>query len=779
MSDIALKELIDKDDIDSGEETAKSVESIADKSDISDESASELLLDQDLESKYGDQDLRTFAESAASGASFGISDQLLTKTGLVSQEELRERRKRNSEAAIAGEITGIVAPALLSGGASVLGAGVKGAAKAGIAVEKLTASAIKKLIKETGKKSLAKEVIRKGITKGAGSAVEGSFYGTGKLISEEALGNADFNAENLLSHAGTSAAFGGVLGGTFGTISAAVPIVKGNKITSWATKKLKGTMNPEQNAAKLSGMSPTQIYKQRTFNPTIYTHTPKMLKEVANKKGLSAFSGNNKLFNSVKEFIKESGDDIGKTLDTASDVLAAKGALPTKSKVAQRIINKLDDFSNKFKDADGRVLKTSAPKVNRIKKIMKEFDEDLISKKTMTAQELNALKAKYQSLAKWNKLGGNIPINEEINREISRALREEVLEVATTAGGEIGNRLKKNLLDYGSATEFAANFGKYIDTANKGNWINIKDMFLGGMFGEAGIGIAAANRFAKSDLKKRLMILSNIEKSNQAVTKKINTGVSKFLKGETKPFIPAASRALLTSKLSRKEENGEFKKKPKTKQEAFKNIKTNVQELASNPDKVSEMLTIGNIEEAAPESANMAAVTIGNSIQFLNSKLPKDGRITGAFTRPYEPSTMEMAKFEKYLKAIENPLSVLDDLQSGIISRESIEAIQAVYPNLYNRIQENVLEKVAKDPEAITYQQRLTLGVVLDIPTDISLQPMVIKALQSHFAEAQQSQSGGTIAPNQSISPSAAAKVDIAESRASEVTKVSNRRDLE
>ncbi len=237
-------------------------------------------LDQEieLEDKYGDSGVQTFTESALSGATFGLSDQALTKSGLVSQEELRERRKRNSGAAIAGEVAGIAGSALLSGGESLvakaLGAGVKGASRAGA----LTSKALTKLMAETGKKSLAREVLKKSIAKGAGSAVEGSFYGMGKLISEEALGNADFNAENFVSHVGTAALFGGALGAAGGMIEAAVPIIKGNKITGWTTKKLKGSIDPAKNAAELSGMSPSKIYKMKTspWSKPFYEHTPEM-----------------------------------------------------------------------------------------------------------------------------------------------------------------------------------------------------------------------------------------------------------------------------------------------------------------------------------------------------------------------------------------------------------------------------------------------------------------------------------------------------------------------
>ena len=60
----------------------------------------------------------------------------------------------------------------------------------------------------------------------------------------------------------------------------------------------------------------------------------------------------------------------------------------------------------------------------------------------------------------------------------------------------------------------------------------------------------------------------------------------------------------------------------------------------------------------------------------------------------------------------------------------------------------------------------------MDLPTDLSLEPQSIAGLQSFYREAQVSQGGGT------ISAAAAKQMDLAESQATELEKVSNRKDL-
>ena len=73
------------------------------------------------------------------------------------------------------------------------------------------------------------------------------------------------------------------------------------------------------------------------------------------------------------------------------------------------------------------------------------------------------------------------------------------------------------------------------------------------------------------------------------------------------------------------------------------------------------------------------------------------------------------------------------------------------------------MTQIATDPESISYEKRLNLGILLDLPTDASLIQGNLQGLQSHFKETEQSQAGGA------ISATRASKLDMAESTASEM----------
>jgi len=146
---------------------------------------------RDLQEKYGDAGLRTFAESAASGATLGISDQILKHFSDDDGYDLAARRAANVKSALAGEIAGTTATLLAGGG--IAGAVEKGAA----GLLGATAEGAGTLAKLGG---LA-----------ARGAAEGTYIGAQKAISENALGNPEDFGELLFSQVGMNALLGGAL----------------------------------------------------------------------------------------------------------------------------------------------------------------------------------------------------------------------------------------------------------------------------------------------------------------------------------------------------------------------------------------------------------------------------------------------------------------------------------------------------------------------------------------------------------------------------------------
>lgn len=323
-------------------------------------------------------------------------------------------------------------------------------------------------------------------------------------------------------------------------------------------------------------------------------------------------------------------------------------------------------------------------------------------------------------------------ISPEVARELEAATLKshqliEVLDI-------IGKRAEKNILH-----------------------ANAADIVLGvlgtGAMGPSGLLMVAGKKFLESDMKRKLVILTDIQKANQKVSAKIASSTADFFKAANTPSRLATTYSLLNSNLAVDREN---KHKPKTELEAFNNVSKNLNNLMTNSDQLLErsIKASAPVSIAAPQTAAVVGEKLVTMVQFLHSKMPKTPyETTSIFSkpRPYVPSSIEIAKFNRYVQAVENPMSVFDELASGAITREHIEALKAVYPDMYTRLYNQIMDHAQKQDEGtISYQQRLKIGMLLDIPTDDSLLGKNILGLQQNFDPQLQSQEGAAVgAPSQ------------------------------
>lgn len=187
-----------------------------------------LIKEEKLREKYGDSTGKALLYGGLRGASLGISDAILTKTGLADQEELSAIKEYNPVASNVGEIGATVGPALLSGGTSLV-------AKAS---QKTLAGLLTKGAEYTGKRAaqnITSNVAKAAVNMGVAGAVEGAVLGAGQTVSEAALGDAEFNAESLMSNMGTGALLGGAFGASLGV--GAEALRKGSKGVFRASKR--------------------------------------------------------------------------------------------------------------------------------------------------------------------------------------------------------------------------------------------------------------------------------------------------------------------------------------------------------------------------------------------------------------------------------------------------------------------------------------------------------------------------------------------------------------
>lgn len=175
----------------------------------------------------------------------------------------------------------------------------------------------------------------------------------------------------------------------------------------------------------------------------------------------------------------------------------------------------------------------------------------------------------------------------------------------------------------------------------------------------------------------------------------------------------------------------------------------------SDPTKVYEAThkLFGN---DAPANAMQVGTLSLNALQYLQGKLPPVATVpiaAQAFDKSPQalPSSTEMARFNRAYEAIENPLSVLSGLGSGTLTTEHVEAIKAVYPQLYASVGYALTTHFANQPTSASYRAKLALGVWFGTPTMPAMQPAHMAQLQQIGMGAQaqsDAQNAAAIAPS-------------------------------
>lgn len=690
----------------------------------------EVQKDINLEKKFGDQNLKAFSAGVARGASFGISDQVLTKSGLVDSQTLRELEYRNKSASIAGEAAGVIGSAFVP-----VGGLVGGVAKAGAVAEQITAKTLGKILTETGKRSLASKIIEKSLPKVAGSAVEGGFYGAGQLISEDALGTRDFNAENLISSVGTGAIIGGLAGSVFKGIEELTPVLKSGAKN--VNEKVVSYLNPQDAALELIGASSSKKLKLKKTRPDLVEELPDFLK---NKAELGILTTDRKLFENIEKIKDDAGEKIGnilKELDVKTSL--APNLVPSKRELYTKIIQDLDEnFINKFKNSP-----EYSSKVAPIKRIRNEYNKLAeVAEGNFTPVEIDTMRRQLDAVIKYDKIPGTVSLVEDANRATRKILRSEIDNIAdkvsTNSGLEGSANLATQLRNANKDFSISAEILPFVEgKLDKKRLLNFTDLLGGagliGILKEAGAAIAITKKLGESDIARRLKVLTQIETQNNAVENDISKSVKSFFSPNKEVIQPTSINVLLNTSYGRENIDG---KKPSTKLEAFNNIQKNFNTLKTEPEKYLDTLrnqTL-SLSKHAPGTQAEVIATMQKAIQFLGSKLPKDPKDPSIFPiSKWQPSSVELAKFERYLEAVENPKSALANLRQGTLSPEAVEALSVVYPNLYGRVQKEVMNKVAEDSESLSYSKRLQLGLLLKMPTDNSLVSKSILKLQSSY----------------------------------------------
>ena len=171
--------------------------------------------------EYGsgfDNALLAFGAGVGRGVTLGLSDAVLTQTGMADPRVLDAYREEFGGLSLTGEIGGAILPAFLTGGtggAATL-ARLTPAGAVSLASTKVGQQTAKTLIAKSATDSLLRKTAQAGVSAGVAAGLEGTIYGAGIELSDYVLKDKPKSAEQIISNIGLSGLLGGGLGTALG-----------------------------------------------------------------------------------------------------------------------------------------------------------------------------------------------------------------------------------------------------------------------------------------------------------------------------------------------------------------------------------------------------------------------------------------------------------------------------------------------------------------------------------------------------------------------------------
>ena len=174
-------------------------------------------------------------------------------------------------------------------------------------------------------------------------------------------------------------------------------------------------------------------------------------------------------------------------------------------------------------------------------------------------------------------------------------------------------------------------------------------------------------------------------------------------------------------------------KADETPLESYTRISEELESIAQNPDQVREKF-LGRLNLGDPDLSMEIADRAVARAMHLYEEMPKDARDATILQAPYDPGKFRLERFASQVWASENPVGVMELMQTGKMTQAMANTIRAVYPPLAQQMVESILDELGENP-ALTISQQSQLAMLSDAPVGPLQSPEFIAAMQSGYAD--------------------------------------------
>lgn len=625
-------------------------------------------------------------------------------------------------------------------------------------------------------------------------AVEGGLFGVGQAVSEASIKDVPLTAERLVAAAGHGALLGGGLGagmtGTaalirgvgarVGDVGASILGKVEGRVGELAGElrasapRSEGTVMAlvdrygREQAIKATGANLGMVERLqamgRDIEDRVITKLLDHAPEALWKKAGSILSPAEKAA-AAELLVQRDGERIGQMLDE----LAAAGQKPNVSTLvgefrqrvasetaaavspdAQRAARQMDDWLTSVEQKVG----AEGANVKTLWEARRELRKDIDWKKPVEAGD------RYNN---WK-------------RDLYRAMGDEIEATGQRAGAEgalgpdFAARWKNGNADYRASLwlEEATAKGAASDSRNRMLGLSEQLGILGGLAqgGIAGVPMAVGGALVQnlvrrygSDVAAQIARAATRGEAVHAIDRAMErmmgervaglVGAGRDLVRRTPEAAPGL--ALVAEKAARERPQEATGSIP----QRFKAAKAELLDAAPRRQEQAARLA-QELDAVAPGLGQATAERVQAAQDFLLSKLPQRPprpSLQPSMEREREPPFDEQQRWLRYVRAVNDPLSVVDDARRGKLRAEGVEALKAVYPTIYEGLRAQVHAAVAERGERLSYQDRLRLGRLLDLPTDPSLEPAALRAYQGIQRQAPPPNRPVNVAPSNTPPP--------------------------
>lgn len=155
----------------------------------------------------------------------------------------------------------------------------------------------------------------------------------------------------------------------------------------------------------------------------------------------------------------------------------------------------------------------------------------------------------------------------------------------------------------------------------------------------------------------------------------------------------------------------------------------------------------------APQVQQALSNQILKAGQFLYAKMPKQeqGLSLTPQAHTWEPDPGEVIEFQRYVNAVTNPASVLENVASGTVTPQEVEVLQQLYPSTFDKLKQDIVQHAATLRQTLPYERRVMLSTILGVPVDNTLTNDFVTYMQQNVVPQQRAKQQSSMQQDQSL----------------------------